>query len=173
MLRAIRFSARFNFAIDENTMQAMKSLAPLIRHVSAERVRDELTRMLTEGGARRAFELLDDSGLLTQILPEVAAMKGVAQPPEFHPEGDVWTHTLMMLEGLREPTITLALAALLHDVGKPPTFRVAERIRFDGHVEAGVEMTRRILSRLRFSNDEIRQVEAMVAHHMRFKDVRQ
>jgi len=173
MLRAIRFSARFNFAIDENTMQAMKSLAPLIRHVSAERVRDELTRMLTEGGARRAFELADDSGLLTQILPEVAAMKGVAQPPEFHPEGDVWTHTLMMLEGLREPTITLALAALLHDVGKPPTFRVAERIRFDGHVEAGVEMTRRILSRLRFSNDEIRQVEAMVAHHMRFKDVRQ
>lgn len=173
MLRAIRFSARFNFAIEENTMRAMKSLAPLIRHVSAERVRDELTRMLTEGGARRAFELLDDSGLLTQILPEVAAMKGVAQPPEFHPEGDVWTHTLMMLEGLREPTITLALGALLHDVGKPPTFRVAERIRFDGHVEAGVEMTRRILSRLRFSNDEIRQVEALVAHHMRFKDVPQ
>ncbi|MCL4855564.1 MAG: CCA tRNA nucleotidyltransferase [Bryobacteraceae bacterium] len=173
MLRAIRFSARFNFAIEEHTMRAMKSLAPLIRHVSAERVRDELTRMLTEGGARRAFELLDDSGLLTQILPEVAAMKGVAQPPEFHPEGDVWTHTLMMLEGLREPTITLALGALLHDVGKPPTFRVAERIRFDGHVEAGVEMTRRILSRLRFSNDEIRQVEALVAHHMRFKDVPQ
>lgn len=173
MLRAIRFSARFNFAIEENTMRAMKSLAPFVRHVSAERVRDELTRMLTEGGARRAFELLDDSGLLTQILPEVAAMKGVAQPPEFHPEGDVWTHTLMMLEGLREPTITLALGALLHDVGKPPTFRVAERIRFDGHVEAGVEMTRRILSRLRFSNDEIRQVEALVAHHMRFKDVPQ
>ncbi|HEU0138292.1 MAG TPA: CCA tRNA nucleotidyltransferase [Bryobacteraceae bacterium] len=173
MLRAIRFSARFNFAIEENTLRAMKSLAPLVRHVSAERVRDELTRMLTEGGARRAFELLDDSGLLTQILPEVAAMKGVAQPPEFHPEGDVWTHTLMMLEGLREPTITLALGALLHDVGKPPTFRVAERIRFDGHVEAGVEMTRRILSRLRFSNDEIRQVEALVAHHMRFKDVPQ
>ncbi|MCZ2075560.1 MAG: CCA tRNA nucleotidyltransferase [Bryobacteraceae bacterium] len=173
MLRAIRFSARFNFAIDENTMRAMESLAPLIRHVSAERVRDELTRMLTEGGARRAFELLDGSGLLTQVLPEVAAMKGVAQPPEFHPEGDVWTHTLTMLEGLREPTITLALGVLLHDVGKPPTFRVAERIRFDGHVEAGVEMARRILSRLRFSNDEIRQVEALVAHHMRFKDVLQ
>ena len=100
-------------------------------------------------------------------------MKGVEQPPEFHPEGDVWTHTLMMLDGCDHPTPTLALGVLLHDVGKPPTFRVAERIRFDGHVEAGVKMAREILTRLRFSNDEMEQVEALIANHMRFKDVPQ
>src|SRR5581483_1264386 len=139
--------------------------------VSAERVRDELISILTEGGARRGFELLDDSGLLAEILREVAAMKGVPQPPEYHPEGDVWTHTLLMLEGLENPSITLALGALLHDVGKPPTFRVADRIRFDGHVEEGVAVARRILLRLRFSNEQIEQVIALVANHMRFKDV--
>ena len=99
-----------------------------------------MVRILTEGGARRGFEMLDASGLLADILPEVAAMKGVEQPPEYHPEGDVWTHTLLLLEQLCQPTPTLALGALLHDVGKPPTFRVAERIRFDGHVEEGVRM---------------------------------
>ena len=97
-------------------------------------------------------------------------MKGVAQPPEYHPEGDVWTHTLLLLENLQSPSPTLALGALLHDVGKPPTFRVADRIRFDGHVERGVEMATEILTRLRFSNGEIRQVTALVANHMRFKD---
>jgi len=97
-------------------------------------------------------------------------MKGVAQPPEFHPEGDVWTHTLMLLENLRNPSPTLALGALLHDVGKPPTFRLADRIRFDGHVEKGVKMATGILSRLRFSNDQIRGVTALIANHMRFKD---
>jgi poly(A) polymerase len=95
----------------------------------------------------------------------------VEQPPEFHPEGDVWTHTLTMLEGLPEGvSATLALGVLLHDVGKPGTFRVSDRIRFDGHVELGVELTRKIMTRLRFSNDEIRQVEALVDNHMRFKD---
>src|SRR5690242_5733580 len=98
-------------------------------------------------------------------------MKGVEQPPEFHPEGDVWTHTLLLLEKLCEPTLTLALGALLHDVGKPPTFRVAERIRFDGHVEEGVRLTHAILTRLRFSRDSIERVEALVANHMRFKDL--
>ena len=98
-------------------------------------------------------------------------MKGVEQPPEFHPEGDVWVHTLLLLEKLERPAATLALGALLHDVGKPPTFRVAERIRFDGHVEAGVELARGILHRLRFSRDETEQVLALVANHMRFKDV--
>ena len=139
--------------------------------MAAERVRDELVDILTEGGARRGFELLDESGLLSDILPEVTAMKGVAQPPEYHPEGDVWTHTLLLLEKMQKPTVTLALGALLHDVGKPPTFRVAERIRFDGHVEEGVRLAHGILTRLRFSRDEMERVETLVANHMRFKDV--
>jgi putative nucleotidyltransferase with HDIG domain len=171
LLRAVRFAARLNFEIEPVTLRAMQRLAPLIHSVSAERVRDEIGRILTEGGARRGFELLDASGLLQEILPEIAAMKGVEQPPEFHPEGDVWIHTLMMLEQLREPSLTLALGVLLHDVGKPPTFRVAERIRFDGHVEKGVEMAHSILTRLRFPNDVIEQTEALIANHMKFKDV--
>jgi putative nucleotidyltransferase with HDIG domain len=170
MLRAVRFGARLDYRLDDATSDAIHRLRGLIQAVSAERVRDELVRILTEGGARRGFELLDQTGLLSEILPEVAAMKGVAQPPEFHPEGDVWIHTLMLLENLRNPSTTLALGALLHDVGKPPTFRLADRIRFDGHVEKGVEMAAGILSRLRFSNDQIRDVTALVANHMRFKD---
>jgi poly(A) polymerase len=109
--------------------------------------------------------------MLQDLLPEVAAMKGVAQPPEFHPEGDVWVHTLMLLDGLNGASPTLALGALLHDVGKPPTFRVAERIRFDGHVEAGVRIASAILHRLRFSREQSEQVLALVANHMKFKDV--
>lgn len=171
MLRAVRFAARLGFAIEPETMRAIQRLRSLIHRVSAERVRDELVRILTEGGARRGFELLDESGLLVNILPEVAAMKGVRQPPEFHPEGDVWTHTLLMLDRMREPSVALALGVLLHDAGKPPTFRVAERIRFDGHVEEGVRLTGAILSRFRFPNHVIRQVEALVANHMKFKDV--
>ncbi len=170
LLRAVRFAARLGFELDSETESAIVRLAPLIQTVSAERIRDEIVRILTEGGARRGFELLDRTHLLRQILPDIAAMKGVQQPPEFHPEGDVWTHTLLMLEGLRDPTPTLALGVLFHDVGKPPTFRVAERIRFDGHVEIGVEMTKQIMSRLRFSRDEIEAVCALVNHHMRFKD---
>jgi poly(A) polymerase len=171
MLRAVRFAARLGFVIEPVTMAAIRRLHAEIRHISAERVRDELTRILTEGGARRGFELLDETGLLVDILPEVAAMKGVEQPPEFHPEGDVWIHTMIMLEGLEHPSITLALGVLLHDVGKPPTFRIAGRIRFDGHVEAGVKMAEEILSRLRYSNDEKEQVLALVANHMRFSHV--
>jgi putative nucleotidyltransferase with HDIG domain len=173
MLRAVRFAARLDYRIEQATLDAIRRLHGLILVVSAERVRDELVRILTEGGARRGFELLDQTGLLSGLLPEIAAMKGVAQPPEYHPEGDVWTHTLMLLENLRNPSPTLALGALLHDVGKPPTFRVANRIRFDGHVEKGVEMAEAILSRLRFSSEEIRQVTALVANHMRFKDAPQ
>ncbi len=173
MLRAIRFAARFGFEIEPATMAAIQKLHRQILRVSPERIRDELVRILTEGGARRGFELLDASGLLGDILPEVAAMKGVEQPPEFHPEGDVWTHTLIMLEGLRAPSPTLALGVLLHDVGKPGTFRVADRIRFDGHVELGERIARDILNRLRFSNAEIDQVIALIANHMRFSHVHQ
>jgi len=173
MLRAVRFAARFGFAIDPATMAAIQKLHTQILRVSPERIRDELVRILTEGGARRGFELLDASGLLRDILPEVAAMKGVEQPPEFHPEGDVWTHTLIMLEGLRSPSPALALGVLLHDVGKPGTFRIAGRIRFDGHVELGERIARDILNRLRFSNAEIDQVIALIANHMRFSHVHQ
>ena len=141
--------------------------------ISPERIREELSRILTEGHARRGFELLDECHLLQHVLPEVKAFQGVAQPPEFHPEGDVWTHVLLMLDRLSQPTLTLALGVLLHDVGKPPTFSVSDRIRFNGHAEIGAEMTRLILTRLKFSNDEIEQTTALVAHHMRFKDLLQ
>jgi putative nucleotidyltransferase with HDIG domain len=173
LLRAIRFAARLGFTIDPETFDAIRAHHQLVLRVSAERVRDELVRILTEGGARRGFEMLDATGILDDILPEISAMKGVEQPPEYHPEGDVWLHTLLLLEQLDHPAATLALGALLHDVGKPPTFRIAERIRFDGHVEVGVRMAHEILNRLRFSRDEMEQVEALVANHMKFKDVPQ
>jgi poly(A) polymerase len=170
MLRAVRFAARFEYTIDPATLAAIEKLVPQIQVVSRERMRDELTRMLTEGHARRAFLLLDESGLLEPVLPEISAMKGVEQPPEFHPEGDVFVHTLLLLENLPNPCpLTLAWGALLHDVGKPPTFRVApDRIRFDGHVEVGVKMAEAICRRLRFSNHDTAQILALVDHHMRF-----
>ena len=173
MLRAVRFATRFGYTIDPPTFAAIQKLAPTIHQVSRERVRDELTKMLTEGHARQAFELLDQSGLLKEVLPEITRMHGVKQPPQFHPEGDVWVHTMMLLAQLpANGSRTLAWGALLHDVGKPPTFRVApDRIRFDGHVEVGVRMTHEICRRLNFSNDDTEQIEALVANHMRFKDV--
>ncbi|HEY6371817.1 MAG TPA: CCA tRNA nucleotidyltransferase [Candidatus Sulfotelmatobacter sp.] len=170
MLRAVRFAARFEYTIEPATFAAIQKLAAQIEVVSRERVRDELTRMLTEGHARRAFLLLDASALLKHVLPEISAMKGVQQPPEFHPEGDVLVHTLLLLDNLPSPCpLTLAWGALLHDVGKPATFRVApDRIRFDGHVEVGVKMAEKICRDLRFSNDETERILALVDHHMRF-----
>jgi poly(A) polymerase len=173
MLRAVRFAARFEYAIENETLAAIQHLAGEIKVVSRERVRDELTKMLTEGQARRAFLLLDESGLLKEVLPEISAMKGVEQPPEFHPEGDVFVHTLLLLENLRDPCpTTLAWGALLHDVGKPATFRVApDRIRFDNHVDVGVKIAQDICERLRFSNHDAEQVLALVDNHMRFGHV--
>jgi poly(A) polymerase len=170
MLRAVRFAARFGFEIDPATFAAIRRLTPQIHQVSRERVRDELTRMLTEGQARAAFVLLDETGLLHEVLPEIEAMKGIEQPPQFHPEGDVFAHTLLLLEELPHPcSAALAWGALLHDVGKPPTFRVApDRIRFDGHVDVGVKMAEDICQRLRFSNDDTQQILALVDNHMRF-----
>jgi tRNA nucleotidyltransferase/poly(A) polymerase len=170
LLRAVRFAARLKFQMEPATFDAIRENHASILKVAAERVRDELVRILTEGGARYGFELLDSTGLLVDILPEIAAMKGVQQPPQYHPEGDVWIHTLLMLQQLDHPTPSLAMGVLLHDVGKPPTFRVADRIRFDGHVEEGVRMAHTILHRLRFSRDDMEQVEALVANHMKFKD---
>ncbi len=173
MLRAVRFASRFGYSIDPATFAAIKQLAPQITQVSRERIREELTRMLTEEHAGAAFRLLDETGLLAEVLPEIAAMKGVEQPPQFHPEGDVFVHTLLMLDNLPHLcSLTLAWGTLLHDVGKPPTFRVApDRIRFDGHVDVGVKMTEEICRRLRFSYDDTRQIVALVHNHMRFADV--
>lgn len=170
MLRAVRFAARFGYILERGTMEAIQKLAPQISQVSAERVRDELTKMLTEGRARLAFFMLYASRLMREVLPEIAAMKGVEQPPEFHPEGDVFIHTLLLLDNLPHPcTPTLAWGALLHDVGKPPTFRRApDRIRFDDHVDVGVKIAEGICQRLHFSNEETAQIIALVDNHMRF-----
>jgi poly(A) polymerase len=178
MIRAVRFAARFGYAIEESTFAAIGKCALQIHRVSAERIRDELTKILTEGAAKRGFELLDETKLLPEILPEIARMKGVEQPPQFHPEGDVWTHTLLMMQGLQPGcAVTLAWGVLLHDVGKSPTFKPPAgpdgRIRFDEHVEVGTRMAEEICRRLRFSNEDSEQIAALVANHLRFKDVRQ
>jgi tRNA nucleotidyltransferase/poly(A) polymerase len=178
MLRAVRFAARFGYTIEPRTFEGIRVHVPEIQLVSAERIHEELSKLLTEGAARRGFELLDSTGLLEQVLPEVSAMKGVPQPPEFHPEGDVWIHTLLMLEGLT-PGVprTLAWGVLLHDVGKPPTFRpvsvTGDRIRFDGHAEVGARLSNEICRRLKPSSEESEQIQALVANHMKFKDATQ
>jgi poly(A) polymerase len=173
MMRAVRFAARFGFEIEQATFRAIQRHVKEIHQVSPERLREELTKMLTEGAARRAFELLNETWLLGQVLPEIAAMKGVEQPPQFHPEGDVWIHTRMMLEGLPvNASPTLAWGVLLHDVGKPPTFQsgaeTGDRIRFNNHVEVGVRMAEAICRRLRFSTEDTEQIAALVANHMKF-----
>ena len=174
MMRAVRFAARFDYTIEPATAQAIRQLASGIAQVSRERVRDELTRMLTEGRGRRAFELLDQTGLLREVLPEIDRLHGVQQPPEYHPEGDVWIHTLLLLEKLPAgASPTLAWGALLHDVGKPATIshNPPDRIRFNGHVEVGVRIAHDILRRLRFSNEDCAQILSLVENHMRFGDV--
>jgi poly(A) polymerase len=173
MMRAVRFAARFGFEIEPETFRAIRRHVSEIRQVSPERLREELTKMLTEGAARQAFELLEETWLLQQVLPEIGAMKGVEQPPQFHPEGDVWIHTRMMLEGLSAAASpTLAWGVLLHDVGKPPTFQSAtetgDRIRFNNHVQVGVRMAEAICKRLRFSNEDTEQILALVDNHMKF-----
>jgi poly(A) polymerase len=176
MVRAVRFAARFDYAIEPATFAAIQAAAPQIHQVSPERLREELTKLLTEGAARHAFELLEETKLLPELLPEVARMRGVAQPPQYHPEGDVWIHTRMMLEMIPAGApAKLAWAVLLHDVGKPPTFKSAaetgDRIRFDGHAEVGAVMAAETCRRLRFSTGDIDQIESLVANHLRFKDV--
>ena len=172
MLRAVRFAAALEFDIERGTMAAIATLSQEISTVAPERIREELGRILTEGGARRGFELLSATGLLDSLLPEIAALRGVEQPPEFHPEGDVWCHTMLMLEGLRSPSEPLAWGVLLHDIGKPDTFRMADRIRFHGHVDRGLELAQGICSRLRFSKADTAQVLALVGNHMKFMDLR-
>lgn len=167
MLRAIRFTARLDFALDDTTRAAIVNHAPTILNTSPERIRDEITKMLTEGPAGKAFRLMDETGLLKQVLPEITRMKGVEQPPEFHPEGDVFVHTMLCLDHLEAPSPTLALGTLLHDVGKPLTITHEDRIRFNQHDKVGAEEARKICRRLHHSNDTIHRVEWLVAQHMR------
>jgi poly(A) polymerase len=178
LLRAVRFAARFRFTLDPRTESAIRNLARLSRQVAAERTRDELNRILTEGNARGGFELLHQTGLLAMLLPEVLAMDGVPQPPQFHPEGDVWTHVRIMLELLdqlpaSQRTITLAWGILLHDIAKPVTFKVTDRIRFSGHDSKGAVMAAGILTRLKFPSADIDWIRTLVADHMKFNSVRQ
>ena len=173
MLRAVRFAARLDFAIEAGTLAAIRAGAERIGEVSAERIRDELTMILTEGGAAAGAQLLMDLRLMPAILPEVAKMAGVPQPPEFHPEGDVWTHVRMMLEQLQAPTRTLAWGALLHDIGKPETYSVADRIRFNRHEVVGARMAGEICRRLRMANADTERISELTAHHMRFRNVRE
>ena len=175
LLRCVRFAANLGYDIEPATFDAVKQMAAEIQVVSAERIRDELIKVLTRPHAGRGLELLEASGLLREILPEIAAMKGVEQPPEFHPEGDVFTHTALMLDRLPpNPSVVLAFAVLLHDVGKPPTFeRAPDRIRFSEHDRVGAEMAENILRRLRFSNDQIEKIVICVREHMRFQFVKE
>ena len=171
LLRAVRFASTLSFDIEPKTFEAIKRLAPKIHVVSQERIRDELIKIFTRPGAPRGLALLSESRLLEEILPEVEAMKGVAQPKEFHPEGDVFVHTKLLLEKLDHPSLVLAFAALLHDVGKPLTYEVKDRIRFNGHAEVGAELGEKILTRLRFPNALKEQIVICIQGHMRFKEV--
>jgi poly(A) polymerase len=170
MLRAVRFASNLGYDIEPETFRAIQQMAPQVAVVSAERIRDELVKIFTRPNAGRGLRLLDESWLLAVVLPDVAAMKGCEQPPQFHPEGDVFTHTCLMMDGLREPSVTLAFATLLHDIGKPPTFqRAPDRIRFNEHDAVGARLAEAILRRLRFPNDAVDQIVACVQNHMIFR----
>jgi poly(A) polymerase len=173
LMRAVRFAARFGYVIEHKTEAALRDLAGQIHQISSERIRDELKKMLTGPNPSDSISLLIKTGLMKTILPEVLAMDGVEQPKEFHPEGDVLTHTMLLLRNLDQPSFELALAALLHDVGKPPTFSIRDRIRFDNHCEVGARMTEAICGRLRLSNEQTERVADLVRDHLRFKDVQQ
>lgn len=176
LLRAVRFATTLGFSIDPATWNAVKQWAPEIHAVSAERIREELSKILLSPNRVRGFDLLDESGLLQEILPEIETLKGCDQPPEFHPEGDVFVHTRLMLSLLApDASLTLVLSVLLHDIGKPPTRIVDEtgRIRFNGHEGVSAQLGLRLLQRLRFSNEVIDAVLPAVRLHMSFKDVPQ
>lgn len=175
LIRAVRFASTLDFQIEDETWQVIQKMAPEIKQVSSERIRDELIKIFTRPHANLGLELLSQSGLLKEILPEVEAMKGCVQSPEYHPEGDVFVHTKLLLEKLGDnPTPTLAFGALLHDVGKPPTFKMENgKIHFYEHDRVGAEMSREILTRLRFSNKDIETIVAAVGYHMRFMNVKE
>lgn len=173
MLRAVRFSTTLGFSLAEETQQAIQRLAGCIKDISVERIQTELTRSLLEAEkAGDAIRLLDQCGLLVEILPEVVTMKGQEQPPQWHPEGDVFTHTLLMLDHMKARSLQLAYAALLHDIGKPATAMVdGDRIRFNCHAHRGAEIAEEILLRLRLPRRDIAAIVHAVKNHMRFSDV--
>ncbi len=173
MLRAIRFACELNFAIDEDTFEAVKELSSEVTQVSEERIGEELLKLLTGNDPARGLRLWEETGLLAAILPEVAAMRECEQPPKYHPEGDVLEHTLIMLRLMRNPTPSLALGVLLHDVAKPPCRIITEdgRTRFFGHCEQGEEMGREICRRLRYSAALADQVGFLVHHHLNILDI--
>ena len=204
LMRAARFSARFNFELEAKTRDAIQVLHHQILQVSKERLRDELIKIVTEGYASRGIQLLETLRLLRPILPEISDLQGVEQPPEFHPEGDVWVHTLLMLQLMDEtkremtqgsnptatdwttlpaqgnslgtgvyPSVSLALGVLLHDVGKPQTFEIKDRIRFNNHCEIGARMAVQICDRLRLTNRQTERVAQLVRDHLKFKDLPQ
>ena len=173
MLRAIRFACRYHWPIEEKTREAIGTLSASIASISHERIRDEVVKILTEGGAPLGVRWLIDLGLMAVFMPEVVAMDGVPQPPQFHPEGDVLTHTLIMLGLMRDPSVELAMGVLLHDVGKPPTFQVRDRIRFHNHTKVGREMAEEICRRLRFSSEQTKHIAALVADHHKFMHVQE
>jgi poly(A) polymerase len=171
MMRAVRFACQLGFEIEDKTLEAVKKYSDLIVRVSPERIRDELTKTLISAQPTRGIKLLDETGLLKHFLPEIEKMKGVEQPCEYHPEGDVFVHTLMLLDGLNNAPIELAMGCLLHDVAKPNTFvRAVDRIRFHGHDVLGAEMSEDICKRLTFSNAQTKLICELVAEHLRFKD---
>ena len=175
LLRAVRFAARFDYKIEESTWAAICGNAKEIKNISEERIRDELSKILLDPERVRGFDLLMESGLMEAIIPEIIDLKGCEQPPQFHPEGDVFVHTRLMLTLLKEdPSLSLVLSVLLHDIGKPATFSYdeeADRIRFNGHDKIGSDMAATILRRLKYPNKIIEEVTEMVVNHMTFKDV--
>ena len=172
MIRAVRFASRYGYKIEEETLSAIEEMSDKIEQVSPERIRDEVIMIITDYSLSRGVRLLIETSLMDHIIPEVGKMDGVEQPPEFHPEGDVLTHTLMLLDYLESPSPELAMGVLLHDVGKPPTFRIADRIRFDNHARVGAEMAEKICRRLRFSNDQTEHITQLVRNHLKFMHVK-
>jgi len=175
LLRAIRFSTRFEFEIEENTWHAIRATAENIQHISPERIREELDRIWVSPHRLRGFDLLVESGLMKILLPEILDLQGCEQPPQWHPEGDVFIHTRLMLSHLpKDASLPLVLSVLFHDIAKPATFTYEpdkDRIRFNGHDKIGADMTREILLRFRYSNAVIGYVTSAVENHMKFKDV--
>ncbi len=171
IIRAIRFAARFGFEIEAETYNAIRGFVHLINKISVERIQQELTKILVSSNADIAFEMMLDTAILKEILPEVALMKGVDQPIEFHPEGDVWEHTILMLREMRTDNSALAWGVLLHDIGKPATYELRDRIRFNEHDKVGVKIATGILERLRLPNHDRDVILSLIDKHMKFMSV--
>jgi len=175
VLRAVRFAVQLGFEIEPETWKAAKAAAPHVSEIAAERIHIELSKTLCSPDPERGLKLLDEAGLLKLLLPELETLKGCPQPPEFHPEGDVWVHTLLVMRHLRQPSPALAWAGLLHDIAKPATLTQAEgdRIRFNGHEGKGAEMARAIFKRLKLSGELSERAETLIADHLRLNPIKE